>query len=297
MSEEAPPVTREMPQAELPPALYRDYVVTAQIKRGAAAWVLRVRARRDGRPYILKVTQGEEAIARLKAEFFLLRKLEKQRSALVPTPVSFYEDEKRAYLVEEYLSGHTVEDLVQRHGPLDAASVCRIGAGLCDALSLLHRQRPPVIHRDIKPEHIMVDERGAVKLIDLGIARRYQPRNPRDTKQLGTEATAAPEQYGYQQSDARTDIYAAGITFLYMLTGDYDPKGLSSASIPKALKRIILRCIRFVPEKRYHSACALKLALLRAARPRRARLGLGALAAALLAFLLIFLARRSFAVV
>lgn len=81
---------------------------------------------------------------------------------------------------------------------------------LCDALSVLHTMQPPIIHRDIKPENIFIKD-GCVILFDFDIARQYTPSQNRDTELLGSVGYAAPEQYGFGQSDPRTDIYALGI--------------------------------------------------------------------------------------
>lgn len=96
---------------------------------------------------------------------------------------------------------------------------------LCDILHKLHGNLPPIIHRDIKPSNIIFSSDGVVKLIDFNAARELRAEQNEDTRLMGTRRFAAPEQYGFGQSDPRTDIYALGITFYYMLTGDYPDSG------------------------------------------------------------------------
>ncbi len=82
------------------------------------------------------------------------------------------------------------------------------GVELCRLLDQLHRMEPPVIHRDIKPENILLSPEGKPCLIDFDIARSYKAGQDSDTTFMGTRRTAAPEQYGYAQTDGRTDLYA-----------------------------------------------------------------------------------------
>src|SRR5258707_15867954 len=96
-------------------------------------------------------------------------------------------------------------------------------------------QRTPIICRHLKPGNIMVTTNGQIKLIDLGIARVFDPGRTRDTQVLGTPGFAPPEQYGKAQTDARADIYALGCT-LYQLLSGYDP-----ATTPFALPPISSR--------------------------------------------------------
>ena len=77
---------------------------------------------------------------------------------------------------------------------------------------------PPIIFRDLKPQNIMVDRTGQIKLIDFGIARSFQPGKAKDTTLLGTPGYAAPEQHGQSQTDVRSDIYTLGVTLHQLLT-------------------------------------------------------------------------------
>ncbi len=123
-----------------------------------------------------------------------------------------------------------------------------IGRKLCGLMAVLHIQEPPIIHRDIKPENIILLSGGGLGLIDFGAARRYAPGRDTDTRHLGTRTTAAPEQYGYAQTDSRTDLYAAGATLLWLAAGTYDREALST--LPGWLKRAQGKAMAFDPADR-----------------------------------------------
>ena len=125
---------------------------------------------------------------------------------------------------------------------------------LCDALECLHIRFHPIIHRDIKPSNIVISSDGILKLIDYNAARRYERGATQDTRYMGTPGYAAPEQYGFFQSDVRTDIYAMGVVLNYMLTGRH----ISEETASGGLGRIVKRCTQLDPGKRYDSVTDVK---------------------------------------
>lgn len=125
-------------------------------------------------------------------------------------------------VIEEYIQGKTLEDIISNKGRMSKKLVIDIMINLCSALTFIHTQKPPIIHRDIKPANIMLTAAGEVKLIDFGAARQYAKGNSTDTEFIGTSTYASPEQYGFGQSDARSDVYSCGIIFKEMLTGSVD---------------------------------------------------------------------------
>lgn len=124
-----------------------------------------------------------------------------------------------------------------------------------------------MVHRDIKPENIILLPNGQVGLIDFGIARQHKDGKDTDTRHLGTRTTAAPEQYGYAQTDRRTDLYALGMTLIWLLTGEYDQSALKKlVGVPRHLIRALGRAVSFDPAARFADAAAFKRVL----RPRKA---------------------------
>lgn len=154
-------------------------------------------------------------------------------------------------VLEEYVDGQTVADYLQS-GLYSPSGVRRIVSSLCDALSLLHANR--IIHKDIKPENVMIDSEGNVKLIDFDAARIYKPFQSQDTQAIGTMGYAAPEQYGINQTDERTDIYAIGVLMNVMLTGQPPEIRLCRGR----LKKVVIKCTQTIPDNRYQNVKELK---------------------------------------
>jgi serine/threonine protein kinase len=142
-------------------------------------------------------------------------------------------DPEHWYIVMDYIEGETLEDLLARSpkGRLPLRQAVRIGITLCNVLSYLHNQSPPIIYRDVKPSNIMLTPWGHLYLIDFGIARRYRFDQVRDTGPLGSPGYAAPEQYGRAQTTPRTDIYGLGATLQTLLTG-LEPLEIRTQGIP-----------------------------------------------------------------
>lgn len=192
----------------------------------------------------------------------------------------FFQLERRAYLVMEYVPGRTLRELVARRGgPLDEPFVLECTLQLCDALRYLHTRQPQVIFRDLKPANVMVvsnddpltgalaEEDVRVVLIDFGIARLFKPEQPGDTLIIGTPGYAPPEQYGRGQTDQRSDIYSLGATLYTLLSGQspasVPPPPLLSANpgITPALAQLVDRATEPEPSERFQTIDELRRAL------------------------------------
>ena len=149
-------------------------------------------------------------------------------------------------VLEEYIDGMTVAQIMEtgQYHPRGAQKVLH---GVCNALTVLHSRS--IVHRDVKPENVMVTATGRVVLIDLNAARQVTNAS-RDTVILGTVGYASPEQLGVSQSDARTDIYAAGVLLNVMLTGEHPSVRLANGR----LGQIVEKCTAISPSHRYKSA-------------------------------------------
>ncbi len=156
-------------------------------------------------------------------------------------------------VLEEYIDGLTVAQVMEtgKYRPWGAKKVLR---GVCNALTVLHDRG--IIHRDVKPENVMVDQTGRVVLIDFNASRKENHAG-KDTVIMGTVGYASPEQLGISQSDARTDIYAAGVLLNVMLTGKHPAEGFARGRAG----RIVRKCTSLNPDDRYQSAEKLSLSL------------------------------------
>ena len=164
--------------------------------------------------------------------------------------------EGKTYVIEEYISGTTLQELLDERGPLAEAQVRDIAMQLTEALAVLHKQK--IIHRDIKPANIILRENGQAVLIDFGAARILTREGARDTCILGTPYFAPPEQYGFAATDVRSDFYALGMTLRELLGDSYHG----------SLEQAIERCTEFDPKRRVASAAELQALLARRFRWR-----------------------------
>ncbi len=269
-----------LPPAALPPAqpslLNGRYRVQRPLAQGGMGAVYAVSdAQQPGAVWALKEmdiaqvdpVEQQAAVADFRREATLLAALDHANLVKV---VDHFAAGGKEYLVMECVQGETVESFL-RLRPRTAAQVLPIALQLCDVLDYLHGRMPPIIYRDLKPSNAMIEHAtGLVKLIDFGIARFYKPGKQKDTKMMGTPGFAPPEQYGNGQTDARSDIFALGVTLHVMLTEydveqspwSYPPARTLNPEVSPALERVIVRATAMRVADRYQSAAELHAALL-----------------------------------
>lgn len=185
----------------------------------------------------------------------------------LPRVVETYGLPDQVVIVREYVYGASLASCVAEAGCMGEVAAAHVVADVCDAVATLHEQG--IVHRDVSPRNVILSPRGAV-LIDLGIARAYVEGAQRDTTRLGTWGFASPEQYGFAQTDGRSDVYSVGRLLGYMLTGlTPDAEGYAAALadpgiVRSELRRIVEKACSFEPSERYQSATALRDAVLQA---------------------------------
>ncbi len=157
----------------------------------------------------------------------------------------------RTYLLRRYIEGQNLYERTENDGKFSPAEAAEIGIKLCKAVSRLHSSTPPVVHRDIKPENVIITDNGEIFLVDLGIAREYDENSSRDTQVMGTLSAAPPEQFGYGQTDERSDVYSIGVLL----------REITAGSPGKRLGAVINKCTAFAPEQRYRNASEVCKAL------------------------------------
>lgn len=159
------------------------------------------------------------------------------------------------YVVEEYIKGITLKEYCERNFPLQKSQIVKIATEICSGLNEIHQIG--LVHRDITPTNIIIDENGSPKIIDFGICRINKPQMSKDTQILGTVGYAAPEQFGFLQTDKKADIYSMGVLINYMAT-----LKLPNEQLPdNDLGIVVKKCMEMDANKRYDDISKLSNAL------------------------------------
>lgn len=263
------------------------YRMLEKIGAGGMGEVWKAEDTRLGRTVAVKIlppaiASDQEAIARMRRE---ARTAAQINSPNIATIYSFEEIGERLFIVMEFVEGDPLTKLIAR-GPMPEAELCRIGHEVAEALAEAHAKG--IIHRDIKPDNIIVSGR-RVKVLDFGIAKQIStnigPGDPTAylTQQgmiVGTVNYMSPEQALGKGLDPRTDIFSLGIVLYQAATGKLPFKGetmtetitqivrdepsdpmMLNRSLSPGLAKIIARCLRKPREQRFESAADLAAAL------------------------------------
>ena len=254
------------------------YKVLEKVGEGGMARVYRGMDTKLNRQVAVKILYEQFAG---DADFLRRFKQEAKAAARLTHPniVNIYdegEEDNIHYIIMEYVEGYTLKDLVQRDGRLKPEESVQIVIQICDALAHAHSQN--VIHRDIKPQNIIMTEDGRVKVTDFGIARATADTTITYGRSLlGSVYYSSPEQARGYSTDSKSDIYSLGVLFYEMLTGVVPFSGESPISValkhlqddvvpprslipelPAFLEGVILKTMRKDRQLRYNNALELK---------------------------------------
>lgn len=260
--------------AQIGSVIDNKYEILKQIGKGGMSTVYLAMDKRLNKQWAVKEINkavndknNEVVVQSLLAEANLMKRLDHPS---LPRIVDIIDNGRTIYVIMDYIEGESLDKILNTNGPQPQALVVEWAKQLCDVLSYLHNQKPPIIYRDMKPANIMLKPEGKLKLIDFGIAREYKQNNMTDTVSLGTRGYAAPEQFGGMgQTDARTDIYCLGVTLYHLLTGQnpaeppYElyPIRQWNPSFSSGLEYIVQKCTQLNPDDRYQNCDELMYAL------------------------------------
>lgn len=239
------------------------YEILKEIGRGGMSVVYLAMDKRLNKQWAVKEIRkkgsgkhDEIIVNSLLAEANMMKKLD---HPALPRIVDIVDNGNTIYVVMDYIEGESLDKILNEYGAQPEELVIGWAKQLCDALSYLHSQKPPIIYRDMKPANVMLKPEGNIKIIDFGIAREYKEQNLADTTVLGTKGYAPPEQYS-GQTDPRSDIFALGMTMHHLLTGIDPRNGEPYASVrqwnpelSEGIEIIIDRCVEPSAEKRYQN--------------------------------------------
>ncbi len=244
----------------LPEDMQEHWIVYECLKESEDSSTFLVKETATGILCVLKWGRNRQAEF-LRNEMEIMKKMADRKLSGIPKAYRIFEENGEVYLVREYIEGMSLAQMVLQKGGISEAEICRISRKICQTAEQFQNPDEPIIHRDIKPENIVVTPGGEVVFIDFGTMRSYKKDGSRDTFVVGTRGTAAPEQYGYTQTDQCTDVYAIGQTMLYMVSESYEMNQLSECAVSRRMKKIIEKACSFDPDKRYGDAVQLRRAV------------------------------------
>lgn len=278
----SPELTQESPDGlfvmdkdafSLPRELSGSYELLSCLKYSEQSCSFLLRDRATKKTVLLKTASDLLLAESLQNETSMLGLIHRQSSPLAdtfPVPLLLERHGETLYSIRTYIEGRTLEELCESSYRKPGIAIPRAldyMIALTELLHFMHALTPSLIHRDIKPQNVIVDADGGCHLIDLGISRFFGKSKRSDTLIMGTRMTAPPEQFGYQQTDIRSDLYSLGILLLYCITGEYEPNPLTLSELDPSVRRIIQKATMFDPDKRYQSTQELLPDLLAARYP------------------------------
>jgi len=281
-------VTKQMQTGIRPGTTFAGrYDIKESLGAGGMGVVYRAFDRELQEPVAIKTLKpealagGSAALERFKQEIRLARRIAHRN---VVRTYDLGEQNGMYYLTMEYVEGTSLKQLIVARGKLPVAVTLTVGKQLCRALEVAHAEG--VIHRDIKPQNIVVEPSGFLKVMDFGIARLANPPQGKGLTEAGTSIGTpdymSPEQISGAELDPRSDLYAAGVVLFECLTGRVpfeaettwalvakhleeeppDPRKLNS-EVPPALAAVIVKAMAKNPADRYGTATEMHDALAR----------------------------------
>ena len=258
---------------------YRIVSLLGQGGMGAIyrAWDLRLNISVAVKEMVPQPGIDPQTLAQLRQQFYqeaqVLARLDHPNLVRV---TDYFEEGGNAYLVMNFVEGQSLADLIAARGPLPEAQVLNWARQLLDALAYCHAQG--VVHRDIKPQNIIIRADGRPILVDFGLVKLWDPRDPRTrtvVRAMGTPEYAPPEQWGAGHTDPRSDLYSLGATLYYALTGQapatatdriavptvFAPPRVFNPSIRPQTEAALLRAMELAQDRRWPSAAEMAAAL------------------------------------
>lgn len=276
------------------------YLIQQEVARGGMGAIYRAEDVKNRRIVAIKEAcldpvacegRRDQIRERLLHEIEVLRPLDHPN---IPQIYDQFSSKNNEYLVMEFIEGQTVmqvqQQTLRQNTLLEESRVLGWVIQTLDALSYLHERPKPIIHRDVKPENLIIRADGRVMLVDFGLMKQVEQQLEESgplIQATGTVEYAPPEQYAESgvSTDARTDVYSLGATVYYLLAGQLPPRAVDrmlpmsinvakklpsirqlNATVSKWTEQVIFKALEIDPDQRFQSARDMRDALL---PPRR----------------------------
>ncbi len=272
----SPTGTLEMPVESLQSGTLfaHRYRIIEQVGKGGMGRVYKVRDTQINEDIALKlikpeIATDEKVIERFRNELIIARKITHKNVCRL---FDINEEAGTPFITMEFVSGEDLKSILLKEGKLAETKIISIAKQVCEGLDAAHELG--VVHRDLKPQNIMIDEKGKAKIMDFGIARLVRtPGVTRADETIGTPEYMSPEQVEGMETDQRSDIYSLGVILYEMITGrvpfegntplsiaykhkhesPLDPRKIND-QISERIRGLVLKCLQKDREKRYQTA-------------------------------------------
>jgi tRNA A-37 threonylcarbamoyl transferase component Bud32 len=216
------------------------------------------------RELVVPKEHRESMLAQFTTEAEVLSRLSHSN---LPKVTDHFVWETGRFLVEELVEGRTLEEILEDQCPRTEREVLDWALQICDALEYLHDRG--IVYRDMKPSNVILSAGGTIKLVDFGIIRFFTMGKPRDTVIMGTPGFAAPEQYGADQTDPRSDIFSLGAMIHHLITGHdpskspfvFPPVRTLNPAISAQMEEVLHKALALDPSLRFQSMGEMRRAL------------------------------------
>lgn len=267
-----------------PPERLGRYEIVRELGKGAMGVVYEGRDPSLNRTVAIKTARQDVIEKSGLAKEMMERFLREARAAGMlnhPNIITIYdvgEEAGMAYIAMEYLVGKDLGDEIEEKKHFEPDEAVKYGVQICEALACAHDQG--VFHRDVKPANIFIPDKGALKVVDFGIARTHDSTLTQDGALIGTPTYMSPEQFMGRKVDGRSDLFSAGIILYEMLTGEKPftgealttimhhilksepaPPSELNYTVPEALSAVVMRALSKKPQDRYSDGRAMAAAL------------------------------------
>lgn len=256
-------VEYDLYQSDFGANLFERYQIVEMIHQSAQSCVYKIARISDGVFFTLKALLNEDSI---RFDIDHIAYLSHEGMAHI---VEYGESKHYTYVIKPFVEGTTLFEYVNRRGPLSEKRVKDIAIQLSKVLEYIHLRDNPFVYRDLKPANIILTESGKVILIDVETMRTVSGAHGTDTFYVGTHGYASPEQYGFAQSDTRSDLYGLGATLYYLLTGTepvlkkvgYKNIHEINATVSRKMVQVVDKCMKFNPDERFSNILEFEKAL------------------------------------